>query len=139
MPAGLSTTMYRAAGQGGGLSADQTFAALTRQQWQDWVRNFAPYEDRLIAYSSDPQVVTNAMADAGASARTAFANRAAASQRGLRELGLSLDPDEQRAVDRSNSLAASLADVQAQNTARDATRARQSSILGNPSPMVPRA
>lgn len=138
MPAGLSNVMFRALGQGG-QSADQTFANMTRQMWGDYVRNFVPYENRLIEYSSDPQVVTNAMAEASADARRSFSNRAAASQRGLRELGLTLDADEQRAVDRSNSLAASLADVNAQNVARDATRARQQSVLGNPAPTIPRA
>ena len=54
---------------GPGLSADQTFAALTRQQWQDYVRTFVPYENRLIDYSNNPQVVSNAMADASADVR----------------------------------------------------------------------
>lgn len=117
---------------------DQTFAALTRQQWGDYVRNFVPYENRLIDYSSNPQVVADAMGDAGAAARQSFTNRAASSQRGLRELGLTLTPEEQSSVDRSTSLAGSLADVNAQNAARDATLARQRSVLGNPAPSIPK-
>lgn len=121
-----------------GMSADQTYAALTRQQWQNYQQFSVPFENRLISYSSDPAVVTDAMREASTDARRAFASRATASQRGLREMGLSLDADEQRAVDRSRGLAASLADVHAQNTARDATLARQQSVLGNPTPTIPR-
>lgn len=121
----------------GGPSADQTFAALTRQQWADYMRNFVPYENRLISYSNDPSVVTDAMGEASADARQAFANRAASQQRQMRGLGLTLNADEQRAADRSTNLAASLADVNAQNTARDATVARQRSVLGSPVPTIP--
>lgn len=120
-----------------GLSADQTFAALTRQQWADVMRLYGPYEDRLISYSNDPSVVTDAMGEASADARRAFANRAAVQQRQMRGLGLTLNADEQRAADRSTNLAASLADVNAQNTARDATVARQRSVLGSPVPTIP--
>jgi hypothetical protein len=122
---------------GGPLTADQQFAALTRQQWMDAQQFSAPYENRLFSYSSDPRVVSDAMAEASADARRAFASGAAVQQRNLRSLGLSLSPDEQRAADRSTSLAASLADVGAQNRARDATVARQRSILGSPVPTIP--
>lgn len=120
-----------------GLSADQTFAALTRQQWADVMRLYGPYEDRFISYSNDPRVVTDAMGEASADARRAFSNRAAVQQRELRSLGLSLSPDEQRAADRSASLSGALADVNAQNTARDVTLARQRSVLGSPVPTIP--
>jgi hypothetical protein len=131
-------SLLQGGGGSGGLTADQQFADLSRQQWQDYVKNFVPYENKLIEYSNDPQVVTDAMTGASADARRAFSSRSAASKRGLRELGLTLGADEQRAVDRSNSLAGSLADVSAQNAARDATLARQDSVLGNPSPTIPR-
>lgn len=126
-----------AAAMGGGMSADNTFAALTRQQWQNYVRTFAPFEDRLISYATDPQVVTDAMGQASVDARQAFAAQASSQQRGLRSLGLTLSPEEQRAADRSTNLAASLADVNAQNGARDATVARQRSVLGSPVPTLP--
>lgn len=115
-------------------SADQEFADLTRDMWANYMRTTVPMENRLISYSNDPGVVSRAMAEASGDARQAFANRSAALQRGLRAQGLTLDADEQRVVDRTSSLAGSLADVNAQNTARDVTRARQQSILGNPSP-----
>ena len=118
-------------------SADQTFAALTRQQWMSYLTNTVPFENRLIDYSNDPGVVADAMGEASADARRAFANRTASTQRQLRGLGLTLDADEQRASDRSTDLAASLSDVNAQNVARDATIARQRSVLGSPVPALP--
>lgn len=121
-----------------GMSAAQTYAALTREQWANYLRDTVPFENRLISYSNDPRVVTDAMSEASADAQQAFRNRAAVQQRGLRSLGVTLDPDEQRAAARSTSLAGSLADVHAQNVARDATMARQRSVLGSPVPTLPR-
>lgn len=117
-------------------SANDTFAALTRDQWSSYVQNFVPFENKLIDYSNDPGIVTGAMNQASVDVNAAFANRQEASQRRLRGLGLTLDADEQRAATRSFGLARTLADVQGQNSARDATLARQQSIMGNPTPKV---
>ena len=119
------------------MSADQSFAQLTRQQWMNTLTGTGPFENRLIDYSNDPSVVSDAMSAASADARQAFTNSAASQQRQLRGLGLTLDADEQRASDRSTNLAASLSDVNAQNMARDATVARQRSVLGSPVPSIP--
>lgn len=119
------------------LSADQSFAQLTRQQWLSYLTNTVPFEDKLIDYANDPSVVADAMSEASADARRSFAARAASQQRQLRSAGLTLDPDEQAAAERSTSLAASLADVGAQNAARDATTARQRTVLGSPVPAIP--
>lgn len=122
-----------------GLSANDLYSVLTRQQWQDYVTNFVPYENKLIEYATDPSVVSNAMSEASQDVGQSFDNQAASSARQLRSLGLTLDGDEQRAAQRSLGLARSLADVNAQNTARDVTMARQRSILGNPAPRIPTA
>ena len=114
--------------------AADTYAALTREQWQDYVTNFVPYENKLIDYSTDPNVVANNMVGASADVNASFDARAAATTRRLGGLGLTLDADEQRVSTRTMGLARSLADVGAQNTARDSTLARQQSILGNPAP-----
>ncbi len=125
-----------AAGRPPTPSADASFASLTREMWENYLRDTVPLENRLISYSSDPGVVTNAMDEAGRDAQRAFTARAAVAQRGLRAQGLALDSEERGVVDRSTSLARSLADVNARNVARDATLARQQSILGNPSPAM---
>lgn len=116
--------------------ATDTFAKLTRDQWQSYITNFVPYENKLIDYATNPGVVSGAMAEASADVNSAFDNRAGATGRRLGGLGLALDADEQKASTRSMGLARSLADVNAQNTTRDATIARQQSILGNPMPKI---
>jgi hypothetical protein len=140
-PLGLASAAVGGLGRGSSAptgQADASFAALTREMWANYLRDTVPLENRLISYSSDPGVVTSAMDEAGRDARRAFSARAAAAQRGLRAQGLQLDEEERGAVDRSTSLARSLADVNAQNVARDTTTARQQSILGNPSPAIGR-
>lgn len=121
-------------GSGSSTPVGDAYAALTRDQWNTYVQNFIPIENKLIQYATDPTVVSSAMANAGAGVSAAFDSQQASTDRRLRGLGVSLDADEQRAANRSFGLAKSLADVGAQNTARDVTEQRQASILGNPSP-----
>lgn len=114
--------------------AGDTYAALTRQQWADYVSTFVPVENQLIKYASDPTVVSDAMTGASKDVNDAYTAQQDVSQRRLSGLGLSLNGDEQAAQTRASGLSRSLADVQAQNLARDATIQRQRSILGNPAP-----
>ena len=117
-------------------TASQTFAALTRQQWLNYVNTFVPIENQLIDYATNPNTVSGAMANASTDVQNAYAAQQGQTDRRLAALGTSLTPDEQAAQQRSFGLSKSLADVQAQNTARDLTRQRQQSILGNPAPDV---
>ena len=116
--------------------ASNTFAALTRQQWADYVSNYIPYENKLIEYATDPGVVSDSMAEASSDVNTAFDRIGNVNNMRLKGLGLTLNADEQHASDRSLGLARAAADVQAQNSARDVTRARQQSIMGNPAPQI---
>jgi len=134
---GLADLRNDLRGGGGGSSGTpvgDAYAALTRQQWQDYVQNFVPIENKLIQYATDPSVVTNAMQNASTDVTGAFDAQQGATQRRLKGFGVALDADEQKASDRSFGLAKSLADVGAQNTARDLTVQRQQSVLGNPAP-----
>lgn len=118
-------------------SAEDAYAAMTRQGWYNYMNTIGvPQENKLIAYATDPATVTDAMSSASSDATSAFDNQAANTQRNLTSLGLSLSPDEKAASDRDTNVARSLADVGAQNTARDQTMARQQAILGNPAPTL---
>lgn len=110
------------------------YAALTRDQWYTYINTFVPIENKLIEYATDPTVVSNAMSSASESVNGAFDASQASTARRLAGMGVTLDADEQKASDRSFGISKSLADVGAQNTARDVTRQRQQSILGNPAP-----
>lgn len=120
--------------RGGNNYAGASYEAMTRLMWDQYVSNFIPYENKLIQYATDPSVVSTAMADASQSVDQQFTAQRGATERRLKGLGLTLDDDEQKAMDRSYGLAKSLADVTAQNLAGQRTRERQQSILGNPAP-----
>jgi hypothetical protein len=114
---------------GGGKGNSSTpvgdaYAALSREQWYTYLNTFVPIENKLIEYATDPGVVDDG----------SFASAQAGSERRLRGMGVSLSGEEKAASDRNYGLAKSLADVGAQNTARDVTRQRQQAILGNPAP-----
>lgn len=114
--------------------ASDTYAALTRAQWANYVSTFVPIENQLIDYATDPTKVADAMSSASQNVQNAFGAQEGATQRRLGGLGLTLNADEQAAQTRATGLAKSLADVQAQNLARDETVQRQQSLLGNPMP-----
>lgn len=126
---------------GGGIRrpddfAQQTFAALTRQQWDDYLRNFIPIENELINYATNPQTVQDAVMNARTDVGRSFDVQQGVQARRLRGLGIDLAPDEQAAVDRQTGLARSLADVSAANLTTERVRDRQQSLLGNPAPNI---
>lgn len=114
--------------------AGDTYAALTRDQWQQYVSTFVPLENQLISYAMDPETVNNAMAEASRDVNASYDAQAGATQRRLRGLGVNLTPEQQGAQQRSMGLSRSLADVGAQNTAAELTRSRQQQVIGNPAP-----
>lgn len=129
----------------GGLNGAQTaprataadYSAMTRAMWYSYLNEIGvPQENKLIQYATDPNVVRDAMAEASADAKSAFATQQQASTERLRGLGMTLSADEKAAADRESNLAASLADVGAQNRARDQTLARQQAIIGSPAPTI---
>jgi hypothetical protein len=124
---------------GGGApsqKASETFAALTRQQWDDYLRNFVPLENIMIDYATNPQTVNDAVMQARTDVGNSFDAQQGINERRLRGFGLSLDADEQRAADRSMGLAKSLADVSAANMTTQRVTDRQRSLLGNPAPNI---
>jgi hypothetical protein len=116
--------------------AQQTYAALTRQQWDDYLRNFVPLENILIDYATDPQTVNDAVMQARTDVGNAFEAQQGIQERRMRGLGLQLDEQEQGALDRRTGLARSLADVSAANLTTDRVEDRQRALLGQPAPNV---
>lgn len=122
---------------GSNTPAGDSYAQLTRQAWETYVQNFMPYENKLIRFATNRNAPAEAMQRASEIVGQSFEQQTGARDRQLRGLGLTLDQDEQRSVDRSYGMARSLADVTAQNNARDTTVARQQAVLGNPAPALP--
>ena len=115
--------------------ASETYAAMTRQQWANYVSTFVPLENQLIKYATDPNVVSNAMSEASRDVNASFDAQEGTFNRRLRATGAALDNDQQAVRQRNTGLSRALADVNAQNVAGYTTRQRQQSILGNPAPM----
>jgi hypothetical protein len=114
--------------------AETTFAELTRQQWDDYLREYVPLENLMIDYATNPDTVTNAVAEARQDVAQSFQTQQGVNERRMRGLGVALGADEQRAVERSTNLAKSLADVSAVNLTTERVRDRQQSLMGNPAP-----
>lgn len=121
-------------GLGSKTYAGDTYAALTRDQWAQYVSTFVPLENTLIRYATDPETVNNAMSEASQDVNASYDAQTGATQRRLKGLGVNLTPEQQSAQTRSLGLSRSLSDVGAQNTAAELTRSRQQQILGNPAP-----
>lgn len=114
--------------------ASETYAALTRQQWADYVSTYVPIENKLIGFATDATQPAKAMAAASQNVQNAFAAQEGDFQRKMQGLGVSLTADEQAAQQRAAGLSKSLADVQAQNVAQSQTRNLQYGLMGSPAP-----
>lgn len=120
-----------------GQKASDVFAALTRQQWQDYVAQFIPFENDLIEYAMNPETVTKSIDRARAGVAASFKAQEGVNERRLRANQVTLSPDEQAAAGRRTDLARSLADVQSANIARDMTVQRQRAVMGSqPAPII---
>ena len=130
-------------GLGGGgdpnTYASDTFAALTRERWNDYITNIVPIENQLIDYATNKETVSKAMTSASEDVNDSFDAQEGVLGRRLRGLGVTLNEDEQAASAKSSNLSRALADAGAQNNARDLTMSRQQQILGNPAPDIVRA
>jgi hypothetical protein len=96
------------------------------------VQNFVPIENSLIKYATDTTLPGQEMAKASQNVGMAFDAAQGSTQRKLAGMGVSLSGDEQAAQTKAYGLSKSLADVGAQNLTGSAVRARQASIIGNP-------
>jgi len=113
-------------------NASDTFAAMTRDMWAQWVQQFMPIENTLIDYASDVTLPQTNAVKAIQGVQSAFAQGNQSSDLSMKTSGIQLNPDEKKALDRDRNLSQSLAEVQAANTARTLTVDRQRGILGAP-------
>lgn len=76
--------------------ASDTYAAMTRDQWAQYVETFVPIENQLIKYATDPAVVSDAMSRASANVNASTARRKARSSAGSRASACSLTQTNRR-------------------------------------------
>lgn len=110
--------------------AADTQAALTRDQWDTYLRTFVPVEDNLIKYATNMALPAENAERAIAGVNQAFEQQTGIAERRMKAYGIQATPEQTAAIDRNIKLNKGLAEVQAANTARDATISRQRSIMG---------
>jgi hypothetical protein len=125
---------YSQLGLNPGANASDTYAALSRQQWQLYMQNFVPIENQLIDFATNKALPGQAMNQAITDVNQSYTAQQGAFQREMTGMGVQLTPQQQAARTREQGLSQALARVQGANTARDLTIANQQAVLGNPSP-----
>lgn len=130
----LKNDLFGGGGDEPSTFASDTFAALTRQQFADFMADIAPYEDKLIEFNNSTTAATDSMQRGLSNVKSSFDRQEEATAGRLKGLGLTLNADEQKASTRSTGLAKSLAEVHAANSAGQQTRSLQQSLLGSPVP-----
>jgi len=130
------TTALQDLGLPANASASDTYAAITKDQWNQYVSTFVPIENQLISFATNSALPGQAMAQAGTDVGQQFATQAGTLGRQQQALGVTLNPQQQAAQARQLGLNQALSTVQAENTARDVTIAQQQQVLGNPAPSV---
>lgn len=129
---------YMGLNPGSKTFAQDAFAALTRQQWDQYLNTYVPSENNLIQYAMDETLPQDSAALAGRGIGQAFQAQRGATDRRLAGMGLQLTDEERAAADKSSRLSESLATVGAMNNASNAAVQRQQSVIGNPSPQLPK-
>lgn len=118
--------------------ANNALAYLTRDQYNDWVKNYAGIAAGQIGYATDDTQPGKAADEAGAYVRDSFSRVPGQIDRTNQRLGVTLSPEEQAATTRSLNLKQGLADVTARNRASQQTYDRQNAIItGVQSPAIP--
>jgi hypothetical protein len=120
------------------LDASAALANLTREQWDTYLEQYVPQENRLIDYATDASAPTDAAAQAQYGVQGAFSRQQEATDRRMAGMGMTLNADEAASAQKQTGLAGALASVNAANNAATATVQRQQGILGNPAPAVPK-
>ena len=107
--------------------ADKIFANITREQYDDFVKNFQPFEDQLLARAqNDTSLIDQAKKDAPKAAQiaTGVANRNAS------RYGIALLPDQLKAQQTTLKRQSALGASDAINGARIAQRDLNDSLMG---------
>jgi hypothetical protein len=106
--------------------AAQQRADLTREQWSDYQKRYAPWEDKLIDFIDDPEVEQKAIGRAKEGVESSYTSGLGQMQRNRSRLGESstLNASEHRSL----ALGKTAAMVQAQNDAVAYTADRREKV-----------
>lgn len=110
-------------------SAEDTLAAIYRAEWQDYLDRFAPYEDKLIDFASNPEEVTKAVDKAGQNVDQGFMTAKGNLDRDRSRYGLNLTGREAASEDRSNAMDKTAAKLAARNSTRLHVQDQQERVM----------
>lgn len=111
-------------------------AALTRQQYRDYIDRFQPREDWLINYATNENKPLEDANRARGYVDQAFANAPGTLDRRMKGLGVSMTPEQQQSFQRQSTYQKGLSQVDAMNRASQNTWDRQTEILTGSSPSI---
>lgn len=113
----------------GDQGASKLLGQLSRAQWTDWKKRFAPYIDTLAKAAMDPGAPGIAASNASSAMGLAFDNSAEALQMQRQGMGIVPTGDQQTFDERSQNLGRAASMVSAGNQARISALDRQGAIL----------
>lgn len=109
------------------MSADATLAAVTRDQWNHYLQQFAPLENELVGDVNSRELVEKAASSAAT--QTAVGN--ASLDRSISRYGLNMTGVQRSQLERQQALGNATNTAQAVNTARIDQRDRNLSLAAN--------
>ena len=112
--------------------ASTQLGAITTNEWSTYMQHFAPYEDTLISYATNPNLPQQNMQTALSNQEAGNAEASGIQQRAVAQTGATLTAEEQAAATKQRGISNVTANVNAENQAKDVTVANQMSIMGTP-------
>ena len=114
-------------------TAAQQLGSISQNEWSTYLQHFMPIENTLLQYAQNTALPEqNAQAALGIQEQ-ANTQGAGIQERQLAQYDTSLNPEEAAAAKKATGISNAVANVQAQNQAKDVTVANQMSIMGTPS------
>jgi predicted membrane-bound mannosyltransferase len=112
--------------------ASTALGTVTANEWSDYMQHFVPYENQLIQYAQDPNRPQKDMQTALGIQQAGNAQEPGIEQRQLAQYDTKLTAEEQTESNKQRGLNDALANVTAQNKAKDTAVANQMGIMGTP-------
>ena len=110
-------------------SASDLIANITREQWQDYLNRFQPYDRKLIDLATGNNDNEAAVERARSGVQSSFDVANGTQQRNTERLGLSTLPDEAQAIERNSKQAQTLSELNVVNNTRLHAQDRDQKLL----------
>lgn len=109
--------------------ASRTMQAIYRAEWEDYMKRYAPYEDKLTGLVGNQDLQNQMLERANTNVDQAFGLADAAYKNRMASYGTQQNGLEKQTYDRSMKLAQTAAKVGTRNSLRDQMRDTENQIL----------